>query len=112
MKYKNYAPRSIVSYDRTAFTLPYDNIRITLDMNMRSHGHVDALGLKIASSRAVRIVPKDYQILEVKYQNELPTFIGKILTEYQLSKTAISKYSASRLHSSRELNGDEPYFSF
>ena len=112
MKYKNYRPKSIVTYERTAFYLPYDNIRVTFDVNLRTHGFVDTTGLDTSNGRGISIIPKGYQILEIKYENELPDYLKSVITEFQLSKTSISKYAASRLHSSTDLQSDEPYFAF
>jgi len=33
-----YRPKTIVTYDRTAFCLPFNNIRITLDVDLGTSG--------------------------------------------------------------------------
>lgn len=112
MKYKNYSPKTIITYDRLAFTLPFDNIRLTLDLNMRTHDFTDETGLRKASGKGIRIAPQGFDILEVKYNGQLPDFISDCLSHFNLSKTAISKYSAGRLHSSTDLFGDKPHYAF
>jgi|TARA_B110000977_G_C11033127_1_gene476045 hypothetical protein len=110
MKFRNYSPKTIITYDRLAFTLPFNNIRVTLDLNMRTHDFTDQNGLKKAIGKGIRIAPKDFEILEVKYTGQLPNFIAESLSHFNLSKTAISKYSAGRLHSSLDLFGDNPHY--
>jgi hypothetical protein len=112
MKYKNYSPKTIITYDRLAYTLPFDNIRVTLDLNMRTHDFADQNGLQKALGKGVRIAPKGFEILEVKYTGILPSFIAECLSHFNLSKTAISKYSAGRLHSTLDLFGDDPHYAY
>lgn len=111
LNYKYYTPKSIVTYERKAYYLPVDNIRVTLDQNLRSHGFNTNLAF-INDKHAIKILPPDHQILEVKFSGELPEFLKRFLTELKLVNTSISKYALSRADSNTEIYGDDPLVPF
>lgn len=93
---QGYRPRVVVEYDRTAFTLPFCNTRITLDSGLRSaNGWVD-----IVSDRApmVDIFLDRMSVLEVKFEKYLPVHIQELLSLYSLKRCAISKYVLCNAH--------------
>jgi len=108
MELGNYRPKCIVSYERIAFFLPYNQIRVTLDLNLRSHGHSFSHNHHL--SEGVSLCPQGHQILEIKFSDSLPRAILDQLSLFPLVRTAISKYAASRLFSISEYHRDLPYF--
>ncbi len=111
MKYKGYVAKNIVTYNRLAFFLPFNNIRITLDLGLRTHGFETNL-LNIESLLVLPIQKNGYEILEIKYEGKLPDFIKNIISSFHLNRSSISKYGLSRIDSNTEINGDDPLISF
>jgi len=92
-------PKILIAYDRYAYTLPYNQIRITFDLNIRystvkSDYFNEYLPLTPLSHAY-------YYILEVKFNNFLPNFIKSALQNYIGHPISISKYVLSRQESSR-----------
>ena len=72
-----YKAAVIVEYDREAFTLPYGNIRITFDKNLRTYNSSkDLFELKKSSYTPVYL--DGVQILEVKFSVPLPEPISTV----------------------------------
>lgn len=98
IKIKNLMPKVIVSYERTAFTYPVGNVRITFDENLASSNDIAAF---MEPSRCERpIYPAGASLLEVKWDNVLPVFIKEVLNIPELSWSAFSKYYISRKYNS------------
>jgi hypothetical protein len=104
----NYRPKCIVSYDRLAFYLPYNQIRVTLDLNLCTHGH--SFSLTHHLQKGILLCPKGHQILELKFAESMPRAILDELSKFPLVRTAISKYATSRLFSVEAYGNDLPYF--
>lgn len=86
-----YKAAVIVEYDREAFTLPYGNIRITFDKNLRTYNSCkDLFELKKNSYTPVYL--DGVQILEVKFSLPLPEPISKIISKVAAPRCAISKF--------------------
>ena len=79
----------MVCYEREAYELPYGNIRITFDKNLRTHNANHNI---FNAKGGMPIFEKNYQILEVKYSVELPDYLKKILSNVIASRSAISKF--------------------
>jgi len=107
----HYSPKTIVTYQRYAFYLPFNNIRITIDSNLSSHGFNTDL-LNIGKIEKNNLVKDNHSILEVKFEDELPNYIMKVLQDIPFTRSAISKYSLSRIDNSTELKSDEPLIPF
>ena len=104
----NYRAKCIVSYERIAFFLPYNQIRVTLDLDLRTHGH--SSGFSHHLRKGISLCPIGHQILEIKFSDSMPRAILEGLSTFPVVRTAISKYAASRLFSAGEHRGDLPYF--
>lgn len=89
-----YGPKAIVEYDREAYTLPFNNIRITFDLNLRTYNSVTDLFNPDAI--AIPAFFKNLQILEVKFNGSLPPVIKRILSKIHAERQSISKYSICR----------------
>lgn len=88
-------PVAIVEYERTAFTAPAGNVRITLDRNIAGSRYTGRF-----FDKALPLLPVMEQgkhILEVKYDEVLPSYIAAALDTGRLEQTAFSKYCACRL---------------
>jgi len=102
MKSRLYRPIVNVGYQRRAYYLPYNNIRVTIDRalkaaKVRSDGQLE----NYAESASIL---SDFDILEVKYNNEFPCFLTKIISEFKCVRSSASKYAHSRI-----VNFDHPY---
>jgi hypothetical protein len=111
MKFLDYKPKTIVKYDRVAFYLPFNNIRVTLDLNLRSQGFYSAF-MENSCFGGKLIMPKGYDILEIKYLDSFPNFLWQLISKYSLQRSSISKYALSRLYNQTEINGDDPVLPF
>lgn len=87
-------PKVIVEYDRIPFICPDGNVRITLDINIRSSDRVeDFLREKILTRP---IMPVGLNLLEVKYDEFLPDYINHSIQMRGLKQTTFSKYYLCR----------------
>ena len=95
MQALGYKPRVIVEYDRQAYYHPHGNIRITLDKNLRTfNSNIDILNLK--NSLSTPVFFHNDQILEIKFSKSLPSFLSILLSNFQLKRCAISKYTIAQ----------------
>ena len=95
---KGYRPVVIVEYDRQAFVLPYFNIRITIDQNLRTgNGQQDLTDNGYPCSQ---VFLDRMAILEVKFERYLPTFIQNFLSKFALKRSAISKFALCQVNTS------------
>lgn len=111
LKYEKYEFKTIVEYDRLAFYLPFNNIRITLDLNLRSITNY-SVNSDLTVDHGISLMPRGYQILELKYTGELPGFVRNVLSGYNLTRCSISKYVLARLFNNAQVfedRGELPY---
>lgn len=87
-------PILIIDYERQAFELPFESIRITIDRGLRAF--MDTSHLFDKSAPCLRIPNERGCILEVKYRHAIPDFIRSILSEIGLQGVSISKYIICR----------------
>lgn len=94
MKTSGMRPAVIVEYERTAFVERRGNVRVTLDRNISSSNKIsDFLDRHLPS---VPVLPMGLHILEVKYDQFLPQYIGNVLEVGTLQQSSFSKYYYSR----------------
>jgi len=89
-----YLPTIIIDYEREAYLYPFQNIRITLDKNIRA-----AFNSKDLFKEDICMVPvinDDIFILEIKYDHMIPAFLQKVLSNFSTQKSQISKYCLGR----------------
>lgn len=89
-------PVVLISYDRTAYVYPVGNVRVTFDRNITAAKDCSSL-LAPQLSQATPVLPTGVHILEVKYDELLPPFIGQLLELGSLQQIAFSKYYLGRL---------------
>ena len=90
LKSEGYKVKNIVEYDREAYYLPYGNIRITFDLNLRTY-NTDTNFNKISNS-CIHIFPSNINILEVKFSLPLPDYLKNLLSKTVATRCAISKF--------------------
>ncbi len=88
-------PVTIIDYDREAYMLPFNNIRITVDKNIRANNY--DYNLFDEGLTCIPIIDPNYYILEVKFDHFLPNIITELLSSCHLNRTSISKYCMARL---------------
>ena len=84
------APKVIVEYDREAYISEHGNVRITFDKNLRAGLH--NLDISKGKYDAVNADNENKVIMEVKYDNYLPSVIRNLLSETGREHLSISKY--------------------
>ena len=89
-------PKAIICYERTAFTHPSGNVRVTFDRSIEASGQCGDL-FDPELSDFVPVLPTGKQILEVKYDEFLPDMIARELETGRLQQTAFSKYYLGRM---------------
>ena len=87
-------PKVIVDYTRETFIHPVENVRVTLDKNLRT----GLLSRNLFSPDVMTVSPLDdgREILEVKYDSYLPDVISAMLWDVPAERSAISKYVLCR----------------
>lgn len=86
-------PVAIVEYHRRAYYLPYENIRITIDSDIRSFGYQSGI---IHDGHGTQMIPGDLMVLEVKYRSNLPPYLREIISSVPARRSAVSKYVLCR----------------
>lgn len=88
-------PKCIVEYDRLALVEDAGNVRITFDMNIRGSSDIDRF-LDNDSDYMVPAMEPGYHVLEVKYDEFLPTYIRQAVDINSLHRQSVSKYALVR----------------
>ena len=88
-------PTTVVDYEREAYLYPYGNIRITFDSKVQSSmRNTDMFNKNLPM---VDVLEPNEVILEVKYDEYLPTHIKMQLQGIYTRHEAYSKYQLSRM---------------
>lgn len=91
IKNKNLKPSVIVDYTRIAYTYSYEDVRITFDENIKSGGfNYELFNKDIYLSN---VLDSDDVILEVKYNNKLPSFLNDVIKTVPMVRIAVSKFA-------------------
>lgn len=91
---KQLKPVIIVEYDRIPFVCQDGNVRVTLDLDIRSSTKAEDFLQETIYTRP--LMPVGHQILEVKYDEFLPDAIYKTIQMRNLQQTSFSKYYLCR----------------
>lgn len=82
-------PRVLVDYHRYPFVYSVSNVRITLDMDVRTAPfHTDLFSQAVT----IPVLDEGKGILEVKYDDFLPPFLAEALRAVPSNRIAVSKY--------------------
>ena len=88
-------PTTVVDYEREAYLYPYGNVRITFDSKVQSSmRNTDMFNKNLPM---VDVLEPNEVILEVKYDEYLPTHIKMLLQGIYTRHEAYSKYQLSRM---------------
>lgn len=87
-------PKVIVAYERTPYVYEVGNVRITFDRNISSSSKIGDFFNKDALLRPV--MPLGKHLLEVKYDELLPSYLYNMMNLGSLQQTAFSKYYLCR----------------
>ncbi len=89
-----YRPKTIVEYNRLAYIYPVSRVRITFDTNVRATAY--PYGLFDERLNTFPIVSPDIGVLEVKYNECLPSSLKHILESIDALPQTNSKYVRAR----------------
>lgn len=90
-------PKVIVAYDRTPFVEESGNVRITFDDGVSSSPDFKDFFEEKLHKRPV--MPVGETLLEIKFDEFLPSYIKETLGQGELSQTTFSKYYLCRRYS-------------
>ncbi len=94
MTLEAYKPKTVVEYDRVAFTAPINNIRLTVDSGVRANeGYFNIFDKDIA---LYPVIDPASVIFEVKYNNYLLSYIKDVIRCVCKTESSASKYSLAR----------------
>lgn len=88
-------PMNVVDYEREAYLYEHGNVRITFDCKVQTSMRNTDLFNKTLPM--VDVLEQNEVILEVKYDNYLPTIIKMLLQGIHTRHEAYSKYQLSRM---------------
>lgn len=94
MRTERMHPVEIVEYERTAFVNQVGNVRVTFDRNISGSSRIE--GFLDEEIPLLPVMPQGRHILEVKFDEVLPTYIAAVLDTGRLEQTAFSKYYLCR----------------
>ena len=89
-----YHPKIIIDYERIAYVEEISNVRITFDMKISASYELD----KFLDNDYTKfyIMPSNINLLEVKFDHILPSYIKNIIKLNNMNQTSISKYYFGR----------------
>ncbi|MBU0561155.1 MAG: polyphosphate polymerase domain-containing protein [Bacteroidetes bacterium] len=103
-------PIILVVYEREAYTFKFDDrLRITFDKNLR-YVLLPSIA-KLYSDEEMYYPLQKYFILEIKFSNGFPSWLQRILMDFNLGRMALSKYTIclDDASSLKSLNNMESY---
>lgn len=92
---EGFRPATVIEYERTAYTYDIGNVRITFDKNISVSRRFE--NFFDENLHAIPMLPKGMHILEVKYDELLPDYLGRCINGLDLTRATFSKYYTSRL---------------
>jgi len=94
METEHYMPKTVVEYDRTAFTAPFNNTRLTIDSGIRANeGYFNIFDNNLC---LYPVCDPAEVILEVKYNNFLLSYIKDAIRCVDKTESSASKYMMAR----------------
>jgi VTC domain. len=91
---ERFVQKTVVDYTRYPFIYEHGNVRVTLDMDIRSPiGQIDVFNPDMPT---VSVFSDEKCVLEIKYDEYLPEFIHKIVQIPNKRTSSMSKYAACR----------------
>lgn len=94
MQAEGYKPKCVIEYDRIAFYNEMNNIRITFDAGVRTNDiNFEIFDPDLVLYSAMNPVG---EILEVKYNHFIPSYLKDIISMSDVTQISASKYEMSR----------------
>ncbi|MBR0491337.1 MAG: polyphosphate polymerase domain-containing protein [Clostridia bacterium] len=90
----NYKPKVIVDYERIAFVEEITNVRITFDMKISASYELE--NFLDGDYQNFYVLPSGLNVLEVKFDDILPSYIRNIVESYNFKQGSFSKYYFGR----------------
>ena len=90
----DYKPKLIIDYERIAYVEEITNVRVTFDMKISTSYDIDSF--LDGNYSKFYLQSNGYNVLEVKFDDILPSYIKKIIESYRFNQTSFSKYYYSR----------------
>lgn len=94
MMTKNYKPKVIIDYERIAYVEEITNVRITFDMKISASYELE--NFLDGDYQKFYILPSGTNVLEVKFDEILPSYIKNIVESYSYNQSSFSKYYYGR----------------
>ncbi len=92
---KRFLPRIIIDYEREAFVEITTNVRITFDYNISASDEIERF--LNGDYLKIPVLEKKKHVLEVKFDNVLPSHIKAVLQSKILEQRSFSKYYLGRI---------------
>lgn len=86
----NYIPKVIVDYERIAYVEEITNVRITFDMKISASYELDHF--LDGDYTKFYIQPSNMNVLEVKFDEILPSYLRNLIESYNFEQSSFSKY--------------------
>lgn len=90
----NYTPKVIIDYERIAYVEEITNVRITFDMKISASYELE--NFLDGDYQSFYVLPSGMNVLEVKFDDILPSHIRNIVESYRFTQGSFSKYYYSR----------------
>ena len=90
----NYMPKVIIDYERIAYVEEITNVRITFDMKISASYELE--NFLTQDYQNFYILPSGLNLLEVKFDEILPSYIRNIVESYSFTQGSFSKYYYGR----------------
>ena len=90
----DYRPKVIIDYERIAFVEEITNVRITFDMKISAS--YDLEHFLDGDYQSFYVLPSGLNVLEVKFDDILPSYIRNIVESYSFKQCSFSKYYYGR----------------
>ena len=94
MMTKNYKPKVIIDYERIAYVEEITNVRITFDMKISASYELE--NFLDGDYQKFYVLPSGTNVLEVKFDEILPSYIKNIVESYSYNQSSFSKYYYGR----------------
>lgn len=94
MMINNYVPKLIIDYERIAYVEEITNVRITLDMKISVSYELESF--LDGDYQSFYVLPSGINVLEVKFDDILPSYIRNIVESYSFKQGSFSKYYYGR----------------
>ena len=90
----NYTPKVIIDYERIAYVEEITNVRITFDMKISASYELE--NFLNGDYQSFYVLPSGINVLEVKFDEILPSYIRNIVESYSFQQNSFSKYYYGR----------------